>query len=114
MVGVFASCAADGLPSIAVTGARVRGAFRWREAEAALAGGFVAEHLRDIRLSPENLLEDLFADAAYRSHLAAVLARRAVALAAGPGPGGGGLTHGSPAADQPPNPRERAVGSGVR
>jgi len=109
MVGVFASCAADGLPSIAVTGARVRGAFRWREAEAALAGGFVAEHLRDIRLSPENLLEDLFAEAAYRSHLAAVLARRAVALAAGPAPGVVVLTHGSHAADQQAITRERAV-----
>ena len=56
-----------------------QGAFRWREAEAALTSGFVAESLRDIRLSPKNLVEDLFADAAYRSHLAAVLARRAVA-----------------------------------
>src|SRR5262250_3615059 len=100
MVGVFASCAADGLPSIAVTGARAQGAFRWREAEAALASGFVAEGLRDIRLSPENLVEDLFADAAYRSHLAAVLARRAVALAGGPAPGVVVLSHGSRAADQ--------------
>src|SRR5215831_9067420 len=95
MVGVFASCAADGLPSIAVTGARAQGAFRWRGAEAALASGFVAESLRDIRLSPENLVEDLFADAAYRSHLAAVLARRAVALASGPAPGVVVLSHGS-------------------
>jgi aerobic carbon-monoxide dehydrogenase medium subunit len=36
MVGVFAACAADGHPAIAVTGARSHGAFRWREAEAAL------------------------------------------------------------------------------
>src|SRR5499427_6773192 len=109
MVGVFASCAADGLPRIAVTGASAQGAFRWREAEAALASGFVAESLRDIRLSPENLVEDLFADAAYRSHLAAVLARRAVALASGPAPGVVVLTHGSRAADQQAVTRERAA-----
>src|SRR5215813_11944745 len=100
MIGVFASRAADGLPSIAVTGARAQGAFRWREAEAALAGGFVAERLRDIRLSPEHLVEDLFADAAYRSHLAAVLARRAVGLASGPAAGVVVLSHGSRTADQ--------------
>src|SRR5215510_144112 len=94
MVGVFA-CSVDGLPSIAVAGARVQGAFRWREAEAALASGFVADSLRDIRLSAEDLVEDLFADAAYRSHLAAVLARRAVALAGGPAPGVVVLSHGS-------------------
>jgi aerobic carbon-monoxide dehydrogenase medium subunit len=81
MVGVFAACAADGHPAIAVTGARSHGAFRWREAEAALTDGFVAERLRDLRLSPDDLAQDLFADAAYRGHLAAVLARRAVALA---------------------------------
>jgi hypothetical protein len=37
IVGVFAACAADGHPAIAVTGARRHGAFRWREAEAARA-----------------------------------------------------------------------------
>src|SRR5215813_4975304 len=109
MVGVFASCTADGVPSIAVTGARAQGAFRWREAEAALTGGFVAESLRGMRLSPENLVEDLFADAAYRSHLAAVLARRAVALASGPAPGVVVLSHGSRTADQQAVTRERAA-----
>jgi carbon-monoxide dehydrogenase medium subunit len=81
MVGVFAACAADGCPAIAVTGARSQGAFRWREAEAALTDGFVAERLRGLRLSLDDPAQDLFADAAYRGHLAAVLARRAVALA---------------------------------
>jgi carbon-monoxide dehydrogenase medium subunit len=84
MVGVFAARVADGSPRIAVTGARAHGVFRWREAEAALAGAFIADGLRGLRLSPEGLLEDLFADAAYRGHLAEVLVRRAVALAAGP------------------------------
>src|SRR5215510_6191589 len=94
MVGVFASCSADGIPSIAVTGARTQGAFRWREAEAALANGFSAGNLGGIRLSTEDLMEDLFADAAYRGHLAAVLARRAVGLAGGPAPAVVVLTHG--------------------
>jgi carbon-monoxide dehydrogenase medium subunit len=95
MVGVFAACAADGSPHIAVTGARTHGAFRWQEAEKALSAGFVAERLRGVRLLHENLVEDLFADAAYRAHLAEVFARRAVALANGPAPGVMVLSHGS-------------------
>ena len=58
------------------------------------ASGFVAERLRGIRLSHENLAEDLFADAAYRAHLAEVCARKAVALASGPAPGVMVLSHG--------------------
>jgi aerobic carbon-monoxide dehydrogenase medium subunit len=98
MVGVFAACAADGHPAIAVTGARRHGAFRWREAEAALSDGFLSECLRDLRLSPGDLAEDLFADAAYRGHLTVVLACRAVALA-----GSSGvlvLSHGAQIADR--------------
>jgi len=94
-VGVFAACTADGTPHIAVTGARTQGAFRWQEAEMALSAGFVAERLRGIRLLLENLVEDLFADAPYRAHLAEVFARKAVALASGPAPGVMVLSHGS-------------------
>jgi carbon-monoxide dehydrogenase medium subunit len=96
MVGVFAALAADGSPHVAVTGAGAHGAFRWREAERALASAFVADGLRGVRLSPDGLAEDLFADAAYRAHLTEVLARRAVALATGPTPGVMVLSHGSP------------------
>jgi aerobic carbon-monoxide dehydrogenase medium subunit len=95
MVGVFAAVAQDGSPRIAVTGARAGGAFRWREAETALRAAFVAERLRDVHLSPEGLVEDLFADAGYRAHLSEVLARRAVALATGPSRGALVLSHGS-------------------
>jgi carbon-monoxide dehydrogenase medium subunit len=95
MVGVFAALAADGSPRVAVTGARAHGAFRWREAEMALTAGFVAEALRGVRLSPDGLVTDLFADAAYRGHLAEVVARRAIALASGPPPGVMVLSHGS-------------------
>jgi aerobic carbon-monoxide dehydrogenase medium subunit len=95
MVGVFASCAVDGRPAVAVTGASACGAFRWQEAETALIDGFAPENLRGIRLSQESLAEDLFADAAYRSHLAGVLARRAVALASDQSSGVVVQSHGS-------------------
>ena len=78
-----------------MTGARTDGAFRWEEAEMALTAGFVAERLRGVRLLHENLAEDLFADAAYRAHLAEVFARKAVALASGPAPGVMVLSHGT-------------------
>jgi aerobic carbon-monoxide dehydrogenase medium subunit len=97
MVGVFAAYA-DGRAAIAVTGAGARGAFRWQEAETALVAGFVPDNLRGIRLAQANLAADLFADAAYRSHLAGVLACRAVELARR----GGAvvvLSHGAPVAD---------------
>jgi carbon-monoxide dehydrogenase medium subunit len=95
MVGVFAAVAGDGSPRVAVTGARTDGAFRWREAESALATAFTPGGLDGARPSLEGLIEDLFADAAYRAHLTGVLAGRAVALAAGPAPGVMVLSHGS-------------------
>jgi carbon-monoxide dehydrogenase medium subunit len=96
MVGVFAALAADGSPRIAITGARVEGAFRWREAETLLGDKFAADRLNGVHLSVESLIEDLFADAEYRSHLAEVLTRRAVTLASSSGPYVVVLSHGSP------------------
>jgi carbon-monoxide dehydrogenase medium subunit len=98
MVGVFAALVADGTPRVAVTGARPDGAFRWREAEAALARAFVADRLRGVSLTSNDLAKDLFADAAYRAQ--EVLARRAVILANTPGSGAGVavFSHGSPPA----------------
>ncbi len=58
MVGVFAALGVNGDPRVALTGARSDGAFRWREAEAALAAAFIADGLRDVRLSPDGLAED--------------------------------------------------------
>jgi aerobic carbon-monoxide dehydrogenase medium subunit len=98
LVGVFVARVPDGSPRVAVTGARADGAFRWREAETALTAAFAAERLRGVRPPLEGLAVDLFADAAYRSHLAQVLARRAVALATSPAPGVIVLAHGAPAA----------------
>src|SRR5262249_33141855 len=101
MVGVFAACGADGTPHIAVTGARTGGAVRLQEAGMGLIAGFVTEGFRGVRLLAEDLAEDLFADAAYRAHLAKVFARKAVALASGPAPGVMVLSHGSRAAGVP-------------
>ena len=95
MVGVFVALGADGSPRVAVTGAHRGGAFRWREAESALTAAFTSERLGDVRLSLEGLVEDLFADAEYRAHLAGVLARRAVAFANGPGSSVMVVSHGS-------------------
>lgn len=63
----------------------------------ALTAGFVAETLCRVHLLHQNLAEDLFADAAYRAHLAEVFARKAVALASSPAPGVMVLSHGSQA-----------------
>jgi carbon-monoxide dehydrogenase medium subunit len=95
MVGVFAARGVDGSPRVAVTGARRTGAFRWKEAETALTDAFAPQGLNGLHLSPDDLIEDLFADAAYRGHLAEVLARRAVGLASGSAPGVVVLSHGS-------------------
>src|SRR5262249_31111845 len=95
MVGVFAAVVADGSPRIAVTGARACGAFRWRGAETAPSTAVLAARVRGVHLSPEGLVEDLFADAGYRRHLSEVLASRAVALATGPSHGALVLSHGS-------------------
>jgi carbon-monoxide dehydrogenase medium subunit len=111
MVGVFAALAMDGSPRIAVAGARVDGAFRWQEAENVVTAAFTAERLRGVRLSLGNLMEDLFADAAYRAHLVEVLARRAIALAMGPPPGVMVLSHGAPliAERQQPTLQDRSA-----
>jgi aerobic carbon-monoxide dehydrogenase medium subunit len=95
IVGVFAAMAADGSPRVAVTGARAGGAFRWRDAEAALNAALTAETLAAVNLPLDELAKDLFADAPYRAHLTQVLARRAVALACSPAPGVRVLSHGS-------------------
>jgi aerobic carbon-monoxide dehydrogenase medium subunit len=96
MVGVFVAIAADGSPRVAITGVRVDGAFRWRDAERALAPAFRIEGLDGVRLSQDGLIEDLFADAEYRSHLTEVLTRRAVALAARGDRAVMVLSHGTP------------------
>ena len=66
---------------VAVTGAGQGGVFRVAAMEAALAKSFTASALDGIKVSPDNLLSDIHAQADYRAHLITVLAKRAVAKA---------------------------------
>lgn len=67
---------------VAVTGAGSSGVFRWSEAEAALAK-FNPASLDGLKMSAKNLNSDIHADADYRAHLIAVMAKRATAKALG-------------------------------
>ncbi|SHN77578.1 carbon-monoxide dehydrogenase medium subunit, partial [Oceanicella actignis] len=77
LVGVFVARYDDHV-RVAVTGASENGVFRWSEAEQALSASFAPEALDGLALSPDGMIEDIHGTAAYRAHLAAVLARRAV------------------------------------
>ncbi len=80
LAAVFAAETAGG-PRLAVTGAGPC-VFRLTEWEEALSGGFDAGRLAGLALAADGLNHDHHASAAYRAHLVAVMARRAVAGAA--------------------------------
>ena len=67
---------------VAVTGAGAN-AFRVSEMEQALAGNFSADAVAGISVSDDGLNSDIHASAEYRAHLVTVMAKRAVAAAAG-------------------------------
>lgn len=77
MTGVFIADAGDTI-RVAVTGAGP-GVFRWKEAEAALAGSFSARALAGLRVKADNLNTDIHASAEYRANLVKVMAMRALA-----------------------------------
>jgi len=81
VVGVMVAQGDDGV-RVAVTGAGPK-VFRIPEIERALAKNFSAAAIANITVPADGLNEDLHASAAYRAHLTAVMARRAVAAAAG-------------------------------
>ena len=66
-----------GAVRVAVTGAGPT-AFRWTEAENALAGNFSADAIANLTVDAGNLNADIHASADYRAHLVKVMATRAV------------------------------------
>lgn len=82
MTGVFVARDAGGV-RVAVTGAGDDGVFRAGDIEAALARDFSPAAVDSVTISPEGLMSDIHASADYRANLVKVMAKRAVAKAAG-------------------------------
>ncbi len=82
IVGVFVARSADGRSRVAVTGAGPC-VFRLTEAEARLTKSLHARGARRPRRPENGLNTDIHASAEYRAHAIAVMAKRAVAQAAG-------------------------------
>lgn len=81
LVGVMVAQHGDGV-RVAVTGAGLC-VFRVPEMEDALASNFSVDAIRDIAVPADDLNTDLHGTAEYRAHLVNVMARKAVAQAAG-------------------------------
>ena len=79
MAGVFVARTGGGV-RVAVTGAGPT-AFRWVDAENALARDFSAKALDGLKVAADGLNADIHASAEYRAHLVTVMAKRAVAAA---------------------------------
>ncbi len=80
MVGVFVARTGGGV-RVAVTGAGPT-AFRWVDAENALAASYSPAAIDSLSVDAGDLNADLHASADYRAHLMKVIAKRAVAAAA--------------------------------
>jgi aerobic carbon-monoxide dehydrogenase medium subunit len=82
LVGVFVARYFDGV-RVAVTGASEGGVYRWTEAEEALGSDFSPSALDGVEAPSDGMIGDIHGTSAYRAHLVRVMARRAVASAAG-------------------------------
>lgn len=80
LVGVFVAKTAGGV-RVAVTGAGQDGVFRVPEMEQALSSNWSPDAVAGVKVDPDTLNSDIHASAEYRSHLIAVMAKRAVAAA---------------------------------
>jgi carbon-monoxide dehydrogenase medium subunit len=80
MAGVFVAKSGDGV-KVGVTGAGMDGAFRWADAESALASDFSTAALDGLSVSADDMLEDIHGTAEYRANLVKVMAKRAVEAA---------------------------------
>ena len=80
LVGVFAAKTGGGA-RVAVTGAGADGVFRHEGLEAALSADFSPGACEGVEVSPDGLMSDMHASAAYRAHLVRVMAKRAVSAA---------------------------------
>lgn len=81
MVGAFVARFGKDI-RVAITGAQDR-VFRVPEMEKALAENFSPDAIADIKLPEDDMLSDIHCSADYRAHLVTVMAKRAVAKAAG-------------------------------
>ena len=81
LTGAFVTQAADGSVRVAITGASNNGVFRWKAAEAALAGNFSASALAGLTVDSTDMISDLHGTAAYRANLVMVMTGRAVSAA---------------------------------
>jgi carbon-monoxide dehydrogenase medium subunit len=81
LAGVFVARFPSGV-RVAVTGAAA-GVFRATGFEKALEADFSPGAIDSTTIDAEDMLSDMHAEAEYRAHLVAVMARRAVAEAAG-------------------------------
>lgn len=81
MVGAFVSRTGKDV-RVAITGAKDH-VFRVPEMEKALAANFSADAIASIALPADDMMSDIHCSAEYRAHLVTVIAKRAVAKAAG-------------------------------
>lgn len=81
LTAVFVSQSKNGDVRVAATGASQSGVIRVPAIEAALKANWSAAALDSVKISADNMIEDIHGTAAYRANLIKVLAQRAVAKA---------------------------------
>ncbi|WP_062207014.1 xanthine dehydrogenase family protein subunit M [Aureimonas sp. AU12] len=82
MCGVYVSKRGTDV-RVGVTGAGSSGAFRWREAEAALSASFEASAIDGLTVPQDDMIGDIHGSQEYRAHLVTVVTQRAVRKAKG-------------------------------